>query len=495
MTDLSINSKTKIVCLDQMLKERWKLKQAGRTLVFTNGCFDILHVGHAEYLAFARRQGDALVVGVNSDASVRRIKGASRPINNQDDRALLLAAMEAVDYIIIFDEAEPAVIVETILPDVLVKGEDWAHHVSGREAVEWHGGRVVLAPTVQGKSTTNTLKRILSIKKRQHCTERFIVTGGAGFIGNNLVQALNERGCDRIIVVDHLDHPAKEANLARLRFEEYMDKAEFRSMMACGRVPKVSSVFHLGACSSTTETDEAYLRDNNYQYTRDLCEWSLHEGARFIYASSAATYGDGSRGYNDDDAVTPTLDPLNLYGQSKHMFDLWALETGALRQIVGLKYFNVYGPGEDHKGDMRSLVNKAYDQILQTGEITLFRSHRSDYRHGEQDRDFIYVADTVAVTLFFYDHPEVSGLFNCGTGVARKWIDLANALFAAMDLPPKIQFIDMPERIRDKYQYHTRADMRKLRQVGYGTPFLSVKEGVRRYVREHLACLPKARYG
>jgi ADP-L-glycero-D-manno-heptose 6-epimerase len=318
-------------------------------------------------------------------------------------------------------------------------------------------------------------------------SERFIVTGGAGFIGSNLVKALNDRGCTDIVVVDHLDDPAKRLNLERVRFGRYYDKAEFRALLREDRVAPASGVFHLGACSSTTETDEAYLADNNYLYSRDICAWSMRTGARFVYASSAATYGDGSMGYSDDDALTPTLRPLNPYGRSKQMFDLWALESGALRTIAGLKYFNVYGPWEDHKGDMRSLVNKAFGQMTREGRISLFKSYRPDYGDGEQDRDFVHVSDAVAVTLFLYDHPEVSGLFNCGTGKARTWIDLAKALFAVAGLPPEIVFIDMPESIRDRYQYHTQANMTKLRKAGYAAPFLSIEEGVRRYVQDYLA--------
>jgi ADP-L-glycero-D-manno-heptose 6-epimerase len=312
-----------------------------------------------------------------------------------------------------------------------------------------------------------------------------IVTGGAGFIGSNLVDALNQRG-HQTVVVDHIDDDLKRRNLERLRVRDYLDKSEFRERLKSGKAPKTNVVFHLGACSSTTETNEAYLRDNNTEYTRELCEWSLRTGARFIYASSAATYGDGSKGYSDHDSVTPTLEPLNLYGASKQWFDVWALETGALGRVAGIKYFNVYGPWEDHKGDMRSLVNKAYAQILREGEIALFKSHRPEFRDGEQRRDFIHVDDAVAVTLFFLDHPGVSGLYNCGTGVARTWIDLAQALFAAMGVPPRIRFIDMPPAIRDKYQYHTQADMTKLRAAGYSAPFLQIEEGVRRYVQEYL---------
>lgn len=314
-----------------------------------------------------------------------------------------------------------------------------------------------------------------------------IVTGGAGFIGSNLVDALNRRGHDDVVVVDHIeDDPAKRRNLERLRVGEYFDKRAFRDRLRVGKAPTASAVFHLGACSSTTETNEGYLRDNNTDYTRELCEWSLKKGARFIYASSAATYGDGSLGYSDDDAVTPTLRPLNLYGASKQWFDLWALQTGALRQVAGIKYFNVYGPWEDHKGDMRSLVNKAYAQVLRDGEITLFKSYRTEFKDGEQQRDFIHVDDAVALTLFFLDRLDVSGLFNCGTGVARTWVDLAKALFSALARPPRIRFIDMPESIREKYQYHTQADMTKLRARGYSAPFLQIEDGVRCYVQEYL---------
>ncbi len=318
-------------------------------------------------------------------------------------------------------------------------------------------------------------------------SKRFIVTGGAGFIGCNLVKALNGRGYDNIIVVDNLSDDRKNKNLSALTYSEYFDKTEFRSLFKAGKIPKIDCVFHLGACSSTLVMDEAYLHQNNYLYTRELCEWSLENNIRFIYASSAATYGDGTLGYSDEDSLTPKLQPLNPYGKSKQLFDLWALEHDLLNTIVGLKYFNVFGPHEDHKGAMRSLVNKAYAQVLQTGEITLFKSHRLDYRDGEQTRDFIYVDDAVNVTLFFYDHLEVSGLFNCGTGIARTWIDLAKALFAAMNREPKIRFIDIPAEIRDKYQYHTQADLNKLRHAGYATPFLSVEEGVLQYVKHYLS--------
>jgi ADP-L-glycero-D-manno-heptose 6-epimerase len=315
---------------------------------------------------------------------------------------------------------------------------------------------------------------------------RFIVTGAAGFIGRNLVAALNARGARDVLIVDRLD-AANKLNLNDLRFSAYMDKGDFRRDILADKVKPVDTVFHIGACSSTTETDEKYITDNNFQYTRDLCDWCLNHNTRFIYASSAATYGDGSLGYSDADDITPKLRPLNLYGWSKQNFDTWALNNRHFNRIVGLKYFNVYGPHEDHKDDMRSVVNKAYGQILKTDEVKLFKSYDPKYKDGEQERDFVYVKDAVKVTLFFHDHPDVSGLFNCGTGNARTWLDLVNAVFAAMERKPNISFIEMPDNIRDKYQYHTEADVSKLRKAEYKEEFTSLENGVRDYVQGYLA--------
>jgi ADP-L-glycero-D-manno-heptose 6-epimerase len=316
----------------------------------------------------------------------------------------------------------------------------------------------------------------------------FIVTGGAGFIGCNVVAELNRRGHEDILVVDEAGGgEAKQQNLRAVRFRELVDKDAFRRAIRGGKQPPPTAVFHLGACSSTTELNEDFLKDNNFLYTRELCEWCLANKVRFVYASSAATYGDGAQGYSDDDRVMPSLAPLNPYGRSKQMFDRWAMEQGLLNRIAGLKYFNVYGPHEDHKGDMRSVVNKAYQQILDTGEIRLFKSYNPRYADGEQERDFVYVRDAVDVTLFFHDHPGASGLFNCGTGQARTWLDLARAVFAAMNRPPKIVFVDMPAELRERYQYHTQADPAKLRRAGYARPFTSLEDGVRDYVQNYLA--------
>lgn len=316
--------------------------------------------------------------------------------------------------------------------------------------------------------------------------KRFIVTGGAGFIGCNIAAELNRRGFNDIFIVDVLDHDSKHDNLDSIKYCEYTDRDIFRAMLQDNKVSPVEAVFHMGACSSTTETNEEFLTDNNFRYTMELCQWCMKNNVRFIYASSAATYGDGALGYSDNDTVTPTLKPLNLYGHSKQMFDMWAMENKLLDKIVGLKFFNVYGPHENHKGDMRSVINKAYRQIMDEGELCLFKSHRPDYSDGEQERDFVYVKDAVNVSLFFYDNPKTSGIFNCGTGKARTWLDLAHAIFSAMNRKPVIKFIDMPESIRDKYQYHTQADTTKLRSAGYVNEFTSIEEGVRDYVQNYL---------
>lgn len=315
-----------------------------------------------------------------------------------------------------------------------------------------------------------------------------IVTGGAGLIGSNIVRQLNARGETDILVVDHLGGNAlKQRNLQAIQYAAYMERDVFRAAVRAGQIEPPAVFYHLGACSSTTETDEAFLEDNNTGYTREMCAWCLAHGTRFVYASSAATYGDGSQGYSDDERVIPTLKPLNLYGWSKQRFDLWLLAEKLTGRVAGLKYFNVFGPGEDHKGDMRSVVSKSYAVVRDTGRMSLFKSDRPDYADGCQDRDFVYVKDAAAVTVWLGDHPEVNGIFNCGTGHARTWLDLANALFAALGKPPQIDFIEMPAKLRGKYQYHTEAEMAKLRAAGCDVPFRPLEDAVRDYVETHLS--------
>lgn len=314
-----------------------------------------------------------------------------------------------------------------------------------------------------------------------------VVTGAAGFIGRNVVSALNARGRSDILLVDDLGTSDKWRNLRGLEYDDFIPSSELMPYLASPRGQDVREIVHMGACSATTERDADYLVANNYRYTVDLMTWSLAHGARLVYASSAATYGDGTLGYSDADDVTPTLRPLNMYGFSKHMADLWALRHGFLDSMVGLKFFNVYGPYEEHKDDMRSLVSKAYRQVRDTGRITLFRSHRPEFADGEQMRDFIYVDDAVDVVLYFLDHPERNGLFNCGTSQAATWLELTHALFDALGQPPQVDFVDIPESIRDRYQYFTEADGSKLRSAGYAGTFRGVDEGVREYVDTFLS--------
>jgi len=313
-----------------------------------------------------------------------------------------------------------------------------------------------------------------------------VITGAAGFIGRNIVAELNRRGRQDLILVDRLGSDERWGNLVGLRFDDLLDPADLLAQVKAGTIAG-GTFIHMGACSATTERDASFLLENNYRYTRTLCEWCLGNGARFVYASSAATYGDGAQGYSDEDAATPALKPLNMYGYSKHLFDLWALQTGALARIAGLKFFNVFGPFEDHKGDMRSVVVKSYARIAAGQDVELFKSYHPDYADGEQQRDFIYVRDVVDVTLHFAADGAASGLFNCGTGRARSWRDLARAIFAAVGRPPAIRIIDMPEHLRGKYQYFTQADTAKLRRAGYTRPFTSLEDGVKDYVDTHLA--------
>lgn len=315
---------------------------------------------------------------------------------------------------------------------------------------------------------------------------KFIVTGGAGFIGSNLVAALNERGEEDILIVDHLGKTAKWRNLVGLRYTDYWDRDDFRFALRHDALGEVDAVFHLGACSRTTEPDASFLADNNYRVTRELCEWCQDQNIRFIYASSAATYGDGGNGYTDNENTLDHLRPLNMYGYSKHMFDQWAARQELFERIVGLKFFNVFGPREDHKGDMRSMVLKAFEQINEIGRVKLFCSDRPEYGDGEQLRDFLYVDDAVRVMLFFLDEPRIGGLFNVGTGKPRTWNDLVRGVFKAMEIEVRIEYVDMPEALKATYQYRTEADIGKLRSVGYETPFLPLEDAITDYVKKYL---------
>jgi len=314
-----------------------------------------------------------------------------------------------------------------------------------------------------------------------------IVTGGAGFIGSVFVWKLNEEGVDDILIVDELGESEKWKNLVKRRFSDYLHKESFLEMVLADKVPfQVKTLVHLGANSSTTERDAEHLMRNNYLYSRALAVWAVRNDVRFVYASSAATYGDGSQGFSDDDAVTRTLRPINMYGYSKHLFDLGILKNDLGEKVAGVKFFNVFGPNEYHKGDMRSVVHKAFGDIRETGKVRLFKSYKPDYPDGGQMRDFIYVKDCVDVLWWLCRNPGVGGIFNLGTGVARTWDDLVRAVFSALDMEPRIEYVEMPEGLRDQYQYFTEARMEKLRAAGYRAEFRSLEEGVRDYVVNYL---------
>lgn len=314
-----------------------------------------------------------------------------------------------------------------------------------------------------------------------------IVTGGAGFIGSCLLARLNQDGHDEIVVVDELGTSLKWRNLRGKSFVDVIHKDDFLDRIESGTAPwRPSTVFHLGACSSTTEQDADYLLYNNYHYSVAVAEWAASAGARLIYASSAATYGDGEQGFSDRESGLDELVALNMYAYSKHLFDLWARRNGLLETAVGLKFFNVFGPNEYHKEEMRSVVFKAWEQVGSSGTVQLFRSYREDYADGEQKRDFIYVKDCSEVMVWLMNHHAVSGIYNLGSGKARSWNDLVKAVFAALELPPQIEYIDMPATLRNSYQYFTEAEMTKLTSAGCPVALRSLEEGVADYVRNYL---------
>lgn len=312
-----------------------------------------------------------------------------------------------------------------------------------------------------------------------------IVTGGAGFIGSCLVRMLNDMGIDDILIVDHIGSTEKWRNLVGKRYCDYIPRDEFRKHLDTLK-GSVSQVIHMGACSSTTEKDFDFLYQNNFEFSKRLWNFCTEEQIPFFYASSAATYGAGEQGFDDRKAIDG-LKPLNGYGYSKQLFDLWVQrQKNNPPQYAGFKFFNVYGPNEYWKGTMASVIYHAYHQIKENGEVGLFRSYREDFPDGGQKRDFIYVKDLCRVMRFFMEHREVSGIFNLGTGTARTFTDLALATFRAMGKEPRIQYVEMPETIREKYQYYTEADMEKLRKAGYEAAFYTLEEGCRDYVEQYL---------
>ncbi|BCA55775.1 ADP-L-glycero-D-manno-heptose-6-epimerase [Nitrospira sp. KM1] len=313
-----------------------------------------------------------------------------------------------------------------------------------------------------------------------------LVTGGAGFIGSALIWGLNRQGCTDIVVVDRLRHTDKWRHLVPLRFRDYVEAEDFLARLQDGELGTFDIVLHLGACSSTTERDATYLVRNNFEFTKALARTSLATNARFLYASSAATYGNGAAGMSDTEPDLDGFSPLNAYGFSKHLFDRHAWRNGWLDHIVGLKYFNVFGPNEDHKGDMRSMVHKATVQLQETGTIRLFKSYRPDYKDGEQQRDFLYVKDAVAMTLHLATRTGANGLFNIGSGTTHTWNELAAAVCRALKRETAIEYIDMPEDLRPRYQYFTKADIGKLRGSGFSDALTPFESAIHDYATNYL---------
>lgn len=313
-----------------------------------------------------------------------------------------------------------------------------------------------------------------------------IVTGGAGFIGSCVVRSLNEAGRSDIVIVDNISETDKWMNMRNKKYIKYVHKSKFLEELPTYK--NVEAIVHMGAQSSTTERDFDYLWENNFEYTKALWNYCAEKHISFIYASSAATYGDGSLGFNDRMDIDQLL-PLNGYGYSKQLFDMWVKHQAKSfpAQYCGLKFFNVYGPNEYFKGSMASMVFHGFNQIKETGKVKLFKSCNPNYADGGQLRDFVYVKDICKVIMWLLVNKHVSGLFNVGTGRAQSFAELAEATFHALDLEPNIEYIDMPEKLRGKYQYYTKAEMSKLYDAGYPYHFADVEKGVRDYVQGHLA--------
>ena len=310
-----------------------------------------------------------------------------------------------------------------------------------------------------------------------------VLTGAAGFIGSCFLWKLNQEGIKDIICVDHLATAEKWKNLVKKDFRDYIEKDDFLNLIEEDKISGITHIVHMGACSSTTFTDASYFIKNNYEYSKKLALYAAKNKIPFIYASSAATYGDGALGYDDKHETVKDLSPLNMYGYSKQLFDLWVLRNKYEQLFTGIKFFNVFGPNEYHKGEMMSVVCKRFNDVRQEGLIRLFKSYKDGYTDGQQKRDFVYIKDAVEVMYFFFKNRKKTGIYNLGTGKARSWNDLANAMFAALNKKPNIEYTEMPENLRQKYQYFTEAKMDKVRNAGCNHKFNSLEESIKDYTK------------
>lgn len=313
-----------------------------------------------------------------------------------------------------------------------------------------------------------------------------LITGAAGFIGSYLTSFLNAKDIEALVISDDFSVEKKKQNWSGKKYQHAVERSKLFDWLST-HADEIGFVFHLGARTDTTENSEKIFQELNLNYSKELWQFCCHHGVPFVYASSAATYGNGENGYADNHVLLHNLKPLNPYGQSKHDFDIWALaQSQKPPQWVGLKFFNVYGPNEYHKRRMASVIFHAYHQIKEKGHLKLFRSHREDYRDGEQKRDFIYVHDIAEICFYMLEHQPANGLYNAGTGKAETFLELADAVFEAMGKRPKIDFIDIPEDIRETYQYFTQADMRKLKAEGYNKEMYALRDGIKTYVEQFL---------
>lgn len=317
-------------------------------------------------------------------------------------------------------------------------------------------------------------------------TKFHVITGGMGFIGSAVVWEMNNSGIDNLIIVDSSSTSNSWKNLVNIRFADIIDKNTFIKKIEENKINYlIEGIIHMGACADTTENRVDYLLENNFQYTKKLATWAINNNCRFLYASSAATYGNGPD-FADDEEKIYLLKPLNIYGYSKHLFDIWAYRNNLLKQIAGIKFFNVFGPNEYHKGEMRSVIHKKFYEIMETGKANLFKSYKPQYKDGEQKRDFIYIKDAVKIIMFIYKNKSINGIFNAGTGIARSFNDIAKTIFSILGKKENIQYIDMPDNIRNSYQYFTQADVKKIRSAGYKETFLSLEESIQDYIKNYL---------
>jgi len=315
---------------------------------------------------------------------------------------------------------------------------------------------------------------------------KLILTGGAGFIGSSYLWKLNSLGIEDVLVVDTQPNTNAYANLRKKIFRDYIPHEGLLEALKKGKLKEMDGIIHMGACSDTTEKDWFYLEKNNVHFSRTLARWCLENNKLFHYASSASIYGDGNKGYDDDETLHEQYKPLNLYGRSKWMFDNWIISEHLQDRVVGFRYFNVFGPNEYHKGEMRSMVVKAFDQIYDTGHVKLFKNSRNGHTDGSEERDFIYIKDVLEVMAYFLQNPKKNGIYNLGTGQSRTFKDLVTAVFTALKKNPSIDYVPMPEALRGHYQYYTQAVILKLRSAGYTKEFTSIEESIADYVNNFL---------